>query len=68
MFENVFVEALKSALATVWASWSSRMKAICLPSGEKLGVPAAVMAESQPGAAIVVPVLVSKSREFALGA
>jgi len=64
-FEKVFVDALKSAFAIVCASSSSRMKAICLPSGE-LGVPAPLITESQPGAAMLAPVFVSKRRDVAL--
>src|ERR1700677_2265068 len=62
MFEKVFVDATKSAFAIVCASWSSRMKASCLPSGEKLGVPAALITESHPAAAMLAPVFVLKRR------
>ena len=57
--ENVLVDALKSIFETVYALVSACMNAICLPSGENAGIPAFVMTESHPGAAIALPVFVS---------
>ncbi len=50
----------KSIIASVCpAPVSSWLKAILVPSGENAGVPPLVMTPSQPGAGMMVPVLVS---------